>query len=111
MTTIDRLYKSDSASLNGTGIPVVSLFSGCGDLGFVQAGFKPVLAADMEPAACITYQPNHPGVRVLRKDLSYLSQGYFCDRLDELPTSVRAVGVIGGPPARRFPLARIQKWE
>lgn len=38
----------------------VSLFSGCGgvDLGFRQAGFKTVLANDIDPDACRTYRAN-----------------------------------------------------
>jgi DNA (cytosine-5)-methyltransferase 1 len=86
------------------GIPVVSLFSGCGglDLGFFQAGFRSVLAVDFEKAACITYEANHTHVRVLRKDLSDLNKGYISQRLDELPTPVKPVGIIGGPPCQAF---------
>lgn len=38
----------------------VSLFSGCGgfDLGFRQAGFKTILANDIDPDACNTYRAN-----------------------------------------------------
>ncbi|MHA4811745.1 DNA cytosine methyltransferase [Flavitalea flava] len=38
----------------------VSLFSGCGgfDLGFRQAGFKTILANDIDPDACLTYRAN-----------------------------------------------------
>lgn len=38
----------------------VSLFSGCGgvDLGFRQAGFRTVLANDIDPDACLTYRAN-----------------------------------------------------
>jgi DNA (cytosine-5)-methyltransferase 1 len=38
----------------------VSLFTGCGgfDLGFRQAGFKTVLANDINPDACMTYRQN-----------------------------------------------------
>lgn len=38
----------------------VSLFSGCGgfDLGFRQAGFKTILANDIDPDACQTYKTN-----------------------------------------------------
>ena len=43
--------------------PVLSLFSGAGglDLGFQRAGFQPVIAIDINPAAVETYQNNHPG--------------------------------------------------
>jgi len=43
-------------------LPVVSLFSGSGGLdeGFVQAGFSPVLALEIDRAACETFDLNHP---------------------------------------------------
>src|SRR5207245_8785852 len=52
--------------------PLVSLFCGCGglDLGFREAGFQPLLAIDKDAMACRTYELNHPGVRVLKQDLS-----------------------------------------
>jgi DNA (cytosine-5)-methyltransferase 1 len=53
-------------------IPVISIFSGAGglDLGFRQAGFKPVMAIDISSAACKTLRHNDPHVQVIRKDAS-----------------------------------------
>ena len=84
-------------------LPVVSLFSGSGGLdeGFVQAGFSSVLALEIDGAACQTFDRNHPGTRVLRKDLSQAVNGYVVERLSELPSPVRPIGVIGGPPVKR----------
>lgn len=92
-------------------LPVVSLFSGSGGLdeGFVQAGFSPVLALEIDRAACETFDCNHPRVRVLRKDLSQAVDGYVVERLSELPTPVQPIGVIGGPPCQAFSLSNVHK--
>ena len=41
---------------------LIDLFSGCGGItcGFVQAGFKPVLGVEVDPAASTTYRHNFP---------------------------------------------------
>ena len=68
----------------------VSLFSGCGgaDLGFRQAGFRTILANDIDPDACQTYRENlgeivEGDVRKLelpklRKRLDLLTAGFPC---------------------------------
>jgi len=88
-------------------LPIVSLFCGCGglDLGFREAGFQPVLAVDNDAAACMTYEQNHPGARVLKQDLAAAPKGYVLDRLAELQREIRPVGVIGGPPCQAFSLS------
>jgi DNA (cytosine-5)-methyltransferase 1 len=90
---------------------VVSLFSGSGGLdeGFVQAGFSPVLAMDVDRAACLTFEHNHPGVRVRKKDLSQAVNGYTVERLSELPFPVLPMGVIGGPPCQAFSMSNVYK--
>lgn len=94
-----------------TFLPVVSLFSGAGGLdeGFIQAGFSPTLALEIDRAACETFDWNHKGARVLRKDLSQAFNGYVVERLSELPTPVHPVGVIGGPPCQAFSLSNVHK--
>lgn len=85
-------------------LPVISLFSGSGglDLGFSNAGFTPVLAIDANAAACRTYERNHALARVLKRDLSDLPRNYVLDRLSELPSEVKPIGVVGGPPCQAF---------
>lgn len=85
-------------------LPVISLFSGSGglDQGFCNAGFTPVLAIDASAAACLTYEHNHPGTRVLRRDLSHLPKNYVLERLSELASGIKPIGVVGGPPCQAF---------
>ena len=79
--------------------PVLSLFSGAGgfDLGFKQAGFKPGLAVDIDPAAVETYRWNEPDTHVALLDIAESSP----DELVKLWTSINGdngpVGIIGGP--------------
>src|SRR5690348_16767203 len=105
-----RNTRQRGAKLTRT-LPVVSLFSGSGGLdeGFVQAGFSPVLAMDTDRAACLTFEHNHPGVRVLKKDLSEAANGYAVERLSELPLPVHPIGVIGGPPCQAFSMSNVHK--
>src|SRR5436189_4087085 len=78
-------------------IPTISLFCGSGgmDLGFARHGFQPVLAVDSADAACTTFEQNFPGCRVLKQDLSRVPTGYLIDRLAEMPSTARPVGVVG----------------
>jgi DNA (cytosine-5)-methyltransferase 1 len=111
------MLKSESKSNSQKGavltqkLAVVSLFSGSGGLdeGFAQAGFSPVLAMDVDRAACLTFEHNHPGVRVLKKDLSEAVNGYAIERLSELPLEVQPIGVIGGPPCQAFSMSNVHK--
>ena len=64
---------------------------------------------DVDKAACQTFEQNHPGVRVLRKDLSQAVNGYVVERLSEIPSTVRPIGVIGGPPCQAFSLSNVHK--
>lgn len=82
---------------------VLSLFSGPGgmDLGFVKAGFRPLLAIDHNPAAIQTYRRNHPGVRVEQRDLARAGAGDLISLWRQLSHEA-PVGVIGGPPCQAF---------
>ena len=93
-----------SAPQRECSLPVISLFSGSGglDLGFANAGFTSVLAIDANRAACRTYERNHVGTRVLKRDLSTLPRKYVLERLAELPVLVKPIGVVGGPPCQAF---------
>jgi DNA (cytosine-5)-methyltransferase 1 len=92
-------------------IPIVSLFCGAGglDLGFTQAGFRPVLAVDHDPAACKTFERNHPQCRVLKRDLATAPRRYIVDRLSELPNKAAPLGIIGGPPCQPFSVGNVHK--
>jgi DNA (cytosine-5)-methyltransferase 1 len=103
----ERVAHKDRCTAEEVGkslLPVISLFSGAGglDLGFIQAGFTPVIGFDQDSAACRTYARNHPAARVLKRDLSTVPKGYVIDRLAELPAVFKPVGVIGGPPCQAF---------
>ncbi|QNI30829.1 DNA cytosine methyltransferase [Alloacidobacterium dinghuense] len=92
-------------------LPVISLFSGCGglDLGFANAGFTSILAIDANAAACRTYERNHVSTRVFKRDLSKLPRKYILERLSELSTTVKPIGIVGGPPCQAFSQGNWQK--
>lgn len=83
-------------------IPVLSLFCGAGglDLGFLKAGFEPVLAIDNDFAAIESYRLNQNADAARLADLSSLPGAAIVDWLRETPTTIR--GVIGGPPCQGF---------
>ena len=81
----------------------IDLFSGAGGIseGFVRAGFRPLLAMDLDEQALNTYRHNHPGVpdnRVLANDISELKRGELRDLLGESRLDV----LIGAPPCQGF---------
>lgn len=92
---------------------VVDLFCGAGgaSLGFVQAGFKVVLAVDVDENALLTYRLNHPELpkeRVIRQDLTRLEDPVvaetFRDHLLDILGGSRVDVVVGGPPCQGFSL-------
>ena len=93
------------------GWPVLSLFSGAGgfDLGFKQAGFKPGLAVDIDPAAVETYRWNEPDTHVALLDIAECNP----DELVELWTRINGedgpVGIIGGPPCQAFSVSNVHQ--
>lgn len=76
----------------------VSLFSGAGgmDVGVSDAGFKVVLANDIDPDACDTYRLNHGEVIV---DGSVTSLMHTFEHLTDVDL------VFGGPPCQGFSVA------
>ena len=70
---------------------VVDLFSGAGGftVGFVQAGFDPVLAVDNDGPSINTYNANFGGHGV-------------CSDINDVPAFPEADVVIGGPPCQGF---------
>lgn len=69
----------------------IDLFSGAGLLGygFMQAGFKPILALDLDRHAIATYNLNHPPV------------GRVGD-VSKIPVGIRADLIVAGPPCQGF---------
>lgn len=76
----------------------ISLFTGAGgmDVGFKNAGINVVLANELVPYACDTYEANHPGSKLLRGDIK--------DYMDTF-TEGSADIVFGGPPCQGFSVA------
>jgi DNA (cytosine-5)-methyltransferase 1 len=74
---------------------VVDLFSGAGGmtLGFVRAGFEPILAVEREPDFARTYAANF-GDHVLAEDIAEI--------VDKGGITTQADVVIGGPPCQGF---------
>jgi DNA (cytosine-5)-methyltransferase 1 len=81
----------------------VDLFAGAGGIseGFVRAGYRPLLAMDLDEQALNTYRHNHPGVpddRVLAHDISELRKGALRGLIGRTPVDV----LIGAPPCQGF---------
>jgi DNA (cytosine-5)-methyltransferase 1 len=76
----------------------VSLFTGAGgmDVGFSNAGIDVVLANELMPYACDTYEKNHPETKLLRGDLNE-----YLDSFSEGDADI----VFGGPPCQGFSVA------
>jgi DNA (cytosine-5)-methyltransferase 1 len=84
-------------------LPIVSFFSGAGglDLGFRQAGFETIFAADNDLAAVNTFNAN-TGYRDIasRQDLSSVPVQRIIHMIEDIGT--KPVGIIGGPPCQGF---------
>jgi len=76
----------------------VSLYSGCGgmDLGFRDAGFRPIWSNDIDPVAVETYKTVLPGHTATAGDIA---------TIQDLPGFGDADLVIGGPPCQGFSVA------
>lgn len=79
-------------------LSAVSLFSGAGgmDVGFVNAGIKPIFANELDEAACKTYAANHG---------SQIQQGSILDHVEGLRRFQGVDIVFGGPPCQGFSVA------
>lgn len=78
---------------------IVDLFCGAGglSLGFIEAGFKVVLANDIQDVCCETYKYNHPELPSERVVLGDIRQV-----LDDFSIPEEVDMVIGGPPCQGF---------
>ena len=91
------------------GATFVSLYSGAGgmDLGFVDAGFSPVFANDIDPYAVETYNRTMKRLADERPNVS-INHRALCGDIRELEvdfTQIQADLVIGGPPCQGFSVA------
>ncbi|MBD3842158.1 MAG: DNA cytosine methyltransferase [Campylobacterales bacterium] len=86
---------------------IVDLFCGCGGfgLGAEMAGFKSVLAVDVDETLQSAYRVNFPNTKAIIGDLSKLNEADW----RELLRDTKINGVIGGPPCQAF--SRIGKNE
>lgn len=84
----------------------ISLFSGCGglDLGLHQAGFRTVLASDLEPLCRETWRRNMPSVPFLGGRIGSWTRG---DVAEALGGSIGDIDLLaGGPPCPPFSKSR-----
>lgn len=78
---------------------IVDLFCGAGglSLGFIEAGFRVVLANDIQDVCCETYKYNHPELPSERVILGDIRQV-----LDDFSIPEEVDLVVGGPPCQGF---------
>ena len=83
---------------------VVELFAGAGGLGygFVQAGFRVVLAVDSDRDAAQTYRLNHPGTPVLEEDVRRINEE---DIRRFIPNTEEVAVLLAGTPCQGYSLA------
>lgn len=74
---------------------LISLFSGAGglDLGFQKAGFKTIIANEIDAKICPTFRVNFPDVLLIQEDIRNISSSDFPDNI---------IGIIGGPPCQSW---------
>lgn len=78
----------------------ISLFSGAGglDIGFIEAGFKCLLASDIMKEACDTYRRNNPETPVVCTDIRQLQ----ASQIRKIIGNKRVDVIVGGPPCQGF---------
>jgi DNA (cytosine-5)-methyltransferase 1 len=83
----------------------ISLFSGCGgsSLGYTQAGFRSIVAVDINPLACETYLLNFPDTKVLNSDITQINP---IDLIKDQNLSVGELDLLdSSPPCQGFSIA------
>lgn len=100
-----------SNSQDDSALPLLSLFSGAGglDYGFKTAGFRTVVAIDINQAALDTYETNEPGAAVIPLDLSRVDPQTVVAAWEDHSDGVSPVGIIGGPPCQGFSSANMRQ--
>lgn len=79
---------------------LIDLFSGCGgfSLGAELAGFRSLVAIDIEPILQSGFKKNFPNTKVLQADVSKIRK----EDWSQLLGRTRPDGIIGGPPCQGF---------
>jgi len=105
--------------LNRTQMNVIDLFAGVGGFsrGFEDAGYRVVLANELDPAIARSYRHNHPGTLMVCADIADFTDdpaAHVARSLEEMPhidpeclyRDLDDVSVIiGGPPCQGFSMA------
>ncbi|HBG18749.1 MAG TPA: DNA (cytosine-5-)-methyltransferase [Desulfobulbaceae bacterium] len=97
--------------MSSSRLPVVSFFTGGGglDLGFYQAGFKTIYAADHDLSAVSTFNKNTGNNNTAcQLDLSVSSIDQILKLIEDI--GVTPVGAIGGPPCQGFSRANCSSY-
>jgi len=87
----------------------ISLFSGCGglDLGLHDAGFRTVLASDLEPLCAETWKRNMPSVPFLGRRIGSWTRA---DVADAIGGTIGEIDLVaGGPPCPPFSKSRFYR--
>lgn len=81
----------------------IDLFSGCGGmtLGFKMAGFKSILASDIDENCQKTMNTNFPEIPFICKDIVEITK----EEIDSVIGNIQPDVIIGGPPCQGFSLA------
>lgn len=74
---------------------ILSLFSGAGglDRGFHNAGFRTVMANELDSKICPTFRANFPDTKLVEGDIRSIPAETFNDKF---------LGIIGGPPCQSW---------
>jgi DNA (cytosine-5)-methyltransferase 1 len=91
---------------------LISLFCGPGglDIGFSNAGFKTILAYDIDSACVDTFNYNNERAGARIADLSKIRVKEIIDAWEALEIEP-PVGIIGGPPCQSFSSGNVHKIE
>jgi DNA (cytosine-5)-methyltransferase 1 len=89
--------------MNKKELTTIDLFSGCGgmSLGFQMAGFRSILASDIDENCEKTFCRNFIGTPFLCKDISLIQK----EEIDIILKGQTPDVIIGGPPCQGFSLA------
>jgi len=92
--------KKRSKSLPKNAATVYSLFAGAGGfhLGLAKAGFKVLVASDIESVSALTHKRNWPHLPFLLADIRRISAQQLLDLAD----GIRPDMICGGPPCQGF---------